>query len=34
MPADVPEVRPSNSERHFLKALGPGLLVAAVAVGV
>ncbi len=34
MPADVPEVRPSSSERHFLKALGPGLLLAAVAVGV
>ncbi len=34
MPADVPEARPSSPERHFLKALGPGLLLAAVAVGV
>ncbi len=30
----VTEVKPSSSERHFLKALGPGLLLAAVAVGV
>ena len=30
----APEVRASDSERHFLKALGPGLLLAAVAVGV
>ncbi len=30
----VPEGSPSSPERHFLKALGPGLLLAAVAVGV
>ena len=27
------EERPASSQRHFLKALGPGLLLAAVAVG-
>ena len=30
----VPEIRPLSSERHFLKAIGPGLLLAAIAVGV